>query len=271
MAEAEEAEDMKAIVVAVDNTYADYARLTVHDAWAYSGKQYPVYIFYDDTLSHDNAMRIEKMRNKYGIDVCWWRIDRLSSFYKDLPRDHHVSPIAYSKLLMGELLWEGVKTAYYIDIDTLVLRDLTELFSIEPEKAICVADHGSEEDYFRLYKEPGRYINTGVIVANLARWNSMNVMSRVKQTIDEYGNRLRWAEQDIMMNVFKDEWEKLPIEYNFMLHGRFNPLVKNNGDLDWDPSEVDPAILHFIGPSKPWGDKNDKNTHRMWRRRITLL
>lgn len=262
---------MKAIVVVVDNKYADYARLTIHDAWAYSGKQYPVYVFHDDSLNVANGSRIEKLRDKYGIDIRWWRIDRSASFYKDLPGDSHISSVAYAKLFMGDLLWEGIRTAYYIDIDTLILRDLSEFFAIEPKKSICVVDHNHEEDHVRLYGEPGRYINTGVIIANLPRWKSINLGKMIEETIETYGSRLRWVEQDIMMNVFKDDWEELPIEYNFMMNTRFNSLLKASKTSDWDSEVVNPAILHFTGPVKPWMDGSSGYSHRKWRKRINLI
>ena len=263
--------EKKAIVFVLDDGYADKALPAILDVWGFSGKKYPVYIMHGANLSQNPKFKIRKLADTHGIDLRFYDVSAKGEFLTSLVTRNHVSIIAYAKLLLGDLLWEGINFAYYFDADILVLRDLTELFAVEPEKAIAVVDHREPEHHLRLHGTEGRYINTGIIVANLPRWNSINALEMFKDAIRTHSDRFKYNDQDVFAVAFDDENEELPIEYNFMMSTRANPYIEDCGDKDWDPKKIDPAILHFVGPTKPWGANSHGKSHKMWRKRNSFI
>jgi len=264
-------DETKAIVFIADNQYSDYVRLAIKDAWEYSSGACPIYLVHDKRLSDTGKNRLVELANKYSINLRLVDVPEEHFFYENMPMKYHISDIAYAKLLLGELLPENVKYAYYIDIDVLFVQDLSSFLAIEPERHLCIADHNEPLEYKRLFDSSGRYINAGVFIANLDMWRSSDIAQRAKTLLTEHADSLVYADQDLMMFVFGDDWDELPIEYNFMLNWRINKYTKNLYPLDWDKKEVAPVIVHYLGPSKPWGFSDDKHTHRIWRDRFNSL
>lgn len=263
-------DEKKAIVFVLDDGYADKALPAILDVWKYSGRRYPVYIMHGNNLSQNFKFKIRKLADTHGIDLRFFDISTKGGVFMALGTTSHIAEIAYAKLLLGELLWEGVNFAYYFDADILVLRNLDELFAIEPAKAIAAVDHRLDGERGRLLGQNGRYLNSGVLVANLPRWNAINAIRMFDEAVRVHAHKFRYNDQDIFAIAFDDETDDLPIEYNFMLH-HCNPHLENCRDLDWDPEKVNPAVLHFIGPVKPWSANSGAKSHKMWRKRNSLI
>lgn len=260
----------KAIALVLDDGYADKALPAILDLWTHSGRQYPIYVMHGANLSQSSKFRIRKFADIHRIELQFYDISSKGGVISGLKTRNHISLVAYAKLLLGELLWEGVNFVYYFDVDILVLRDLGELFAIEPKKAIAAVDHRLDKERGRLLGTNGRYLNSGVLVANLPRWKAINAMKMFEEAVKNHAHKFKYNDQDVFAVAFDEETEELPIEYNFMLN-RCNPYVVECGDYDWDPEKINPAILHFIGPVKPWSANSMAKSHKMWRRRITLL
>lgn len=261
----------KAIVFIADDRYSDYARLAIKDAWDYSSGSCPIYLIHDRRLSETNRKRFLKLSNRYSIDLNLLNVSEEHLFYENVKMKYHITDIAFAKLLIADLVPKNVKYAYYIDIDVLFMQDISDLLAIEPNKSMAVVDHNEPREYVRLFGKPGRYINAGVFVANLDRWRNLQVSQRAKEVFEENKEKLVYADQDLLMLVFEEDWEDLPIEYNFMLSSRLNKYVKNLYPLDWDCRVVNPVIVHYLGPSKPWGTSGDKHTHLIWKQRYKNL
>jgi lipopolysaccharide biosynthesis glycosyltransferase len=261
----------KAIVFVVDSNYVDYARLAIKDVWNASGGRVPVYLLAAGDINGPMIKDLTCTQIDNGIDMKMITLRNTEQFYANEGDIAHITRTAYAKLLLAKLLPKNIKFAYYFDIDILVMKDISSLFDIEPEKSICVADHRAEDEFVRLHGRGGRYINTGVFVANLKRWRELEVEKKAAEVLDSGLYKILWPDQDLMSIIFDNDWEELPLEYNFMLSATFNPHIENCGDLDWDKTKVDPAIVHFLGPSKPWGNLNDKHTHKIWRDRFAQV
>jgi len=265
--------DKKAIVFVVDDNYISQARLAIHDVWISSGRQYPVYVIHAGRFCQESQDLLLKDADRLGIDLILFNAMSYSGMFSKLVQKNHISLIAYAKLLIGELLWtkEKITTAYYFDVDILVLRKLDDLFKIKPKKAIAAVDHNLNSEHRRLFGTDGRYINTGVFVANLPRWNAINVMEKFKNVIDADPNKLIYADQDVIMLALEDEIEDLPVEYNFLLYKQWNPYIETTMSPPWNSSVISPAIVHFAGVKKPWHPESRDELSTQWRKRRMLL
>lgn len=254
----------KAIVFVVDSTYIKFSLPAIRDVFAMTGSQLPVYVLHPGPLNEAAKKDINNLRSFQGVPIEVVEFKEEDHFYAWLSGSHHVSKTAYAKLLIADLLPEHVEYAYYFDVDILVMGDLLPLLEVEPKGGIAAVDHRSNAEYVRLKGTDGRYLNSGVLVINMARWRELEVSRRADEIIKSGDYSILWHDQDLLTIIFDAEWEELPIEYNFLLSGTFNPYIENCGDLDWDVNKVAPKIVHFLGPSKPWGNLRDKHSHALW-------
>lgn len=263
--------DKKAIVFVLDDAYLEPGRLAIKDVCERAGGRYPVYVFHGNSLGDKSKLKLAELASKYNIDIRLKDVSREGEMFLSLDIRTHVSNVAYAKHLIGSLVWEGFTTAYYFDADILVLDDLSALFEIVPSKAMAAVNHSADHLRESLLGEAGAYYNTGVFVANLLRWQKINAIEKFKLAIQEYSHKFKYHDQDVFAVAFDDEIEDLPIEYNFLMNGRFNSYVADKPGLPWDTSKVSPAILHFIGPMKPWSPNANREVHRMWRKRNSSI
>lgn len=186
-----------------------------------------------------------------------------------LPRKiKHWTSAALGRLHVGEVLPTDVTRAVYLDVDTLVLGDISELLTVDlagrtigasinevggdrswvlGESAIY-SDHGAE---------PPGYFNSGVLVMDMEKWRAQNVTDQATEIYRRYGDQLRTHDQDVLNIIFSGAWTPVPEKWNKLVehsvHGRFG-----NGRLDYLTRRE--GLVHFIGGTKPWHDDFPANS-----------
>jgi lipopolysaccharide biosynthesis glycosyltransferase len=174
------------------------------------------------------------------------------------PVNGHATVATYFRLLLPDLLPQGVKRVIFIDSDTIVTTSLQELWQLPMQgKAIAaVPDHWlscREHGYVH-----GEYFNAGIMLIDLERWRQADLLARGRVFAKANPERLRHWDQDVLNHVFKDDWLTIEERWNACPH-----LYGLNGDYDLSPDRltaseqvaiVNPAIIHFAGPGpvKPW-------------------
>ena len=259
----------KALVFVVDQAYASYVRLAIRDSWLLSSKNFRVFVL----LSMVNTKTVQDIidiAEAHSIDLTCVEIPQDFSLAASSVQMHtHVSPVAFAKSTLANLLPKEVEYAYYLDTDILICRNIDELIAIEPSLPFCAIDHHSNDDHVRLFGVDGTYFNTGVFVANINAWREEQVDKRAMEYLLDPPPSRKYVDQDMFMFLFKDNWQEMPAEMNFLLMENFNPLFRNG---TWDAEKIDPMILHFAGKRKPWKDAVVGDTYAQeWRNRFKLL
>jgi lipopolysaccharide biosynthesis glycosyltransferase len=176
----------------------------------------------------------------------------------------HITASTMDRLLLPEIL-EGVARTVYVDIDALVLDDIGELFDWDLSGA-RVAARTSERfvqgiaiyvarslapDVARelrdlvlhrvSHRAPG--INAGVVVLDLERMRRDDFC----RTYVPWVSRFHLNDQEVLEFYAGDELSVLPERWNA-----------------WPYKEVieDPAVLHWVGPFKPWRRTVTREQHR---------
>lgn len=151
----------------------------------------------------------------------------------------------------------------------LVRADVTSLWDIDLGDAAfgAVQDLGcltvSEPRFgLRKYEELGLphdrpYCNAGVLLIDLLRWRAERVSQRVIEYVASHPDDVQWPEQDGLNVVAGDRWKPLDPRWNSLLGSLRTSSALSWSDDRTDPRTlsrfaVDPAIVHFIGPAKPW-------------------
>lgn len=166
----------------------------------------------------------------------------------------HASNAALLKVFVSSICREYDSVAY-IDPDCLIRKDPTNFIEHElyGKKIVAYAEHGFGAD--RDLKMPERaYFNNGVFVTDLNYWRDAKVEDQIVTWMleNETGPLI---EQTAMNFVLYEEW--FPMSPNF--NCRDSRLSEHS--LYY----LDPTIVHFLGPIKPWiADPNVDSKRGPW-------
>ena len=178
---------------------------------------------------------------------------------------------------------EGV--AIHFDIDMLFNADVSPLFGIDfsranpdrPELIACAYEYDNRgNDAGRVVWETGilppeveRYFNTGVLVFNLAACRAERTWEKIADWYRAHRDIADRIEQDAWNALYWDRVHPLHVKWNFHDRSIKNyahwPLASRywlgNPPRECLEAALNPCILHFWGPKKPW-----KPSHRPYRR-----
>lgn len=153
----------------------------------------------------------------------------------------------------------------YLDVDTIVLKDLWNVFNINLNENIA----GAVEDLWikKLYKKSKpishsnityrqyfekiyqnskfRYFNAGFLLLNLKKMREENIDNKLWEYLED-NHPLVFQDQDVLNAVFKDRIVFLDKKWNC-----FQGLNKC----------LFPAVIHYVGAEKPW---NLRCPNRFW-------
>lgn len=164
--------------------------------------------------------------------------------------ENYLSVAIYYRLFFPFLVSKKIKKLLYIDVDTLVVGDLGEMFHLDTQgcAAAAVTDTdmpvrvdlgiGSAADYF----------NSGVLLIDIAQWKRQRITERALEIIANEPQKIkRYPDQDALNMVLKDNWYKLPSCYNLMRLYVPNEVPKRR----FEEFLKDQKIIHYNG-KKPW-------------------
>ncbi|MBR5154551.1 MAG: glycosyltransferase family 8 protein [Alphaproteobacteria bacterium] len=224
---------------------------------------YNFYIITENTTPADNDFMM-RLKNLAPESV---NINLIPRQEPDLPFENMQRFLQYKvgmhKIYLSEIL-HNVDKVIYMDGDTIVLKDLQELFDIDVNDVYAsVAKDGI---YYRFPKEMkelgldkrGFYFNSGVMLHNLANQRKDNIVNKlveyVKTNEDFYGD------QDVLNVVLGDKLKLMSYRYNcistFFEADDLNFLSDYFGEaLPKDTFYIyeNSTIIHYAG-DKPWQD-----------------
>jgi lipopolysaccharide biosynthesis glycosyltransferase len=218
------------------------------------------YIFDSDLPSPDRA-RLEAVASGDGVSLVWLQADH--SRLQGLPRARSLS--VYDRLLIGEHLPASVSKAIWLDADLLILRDIGELWSVEPRDHVVLAVQDMAIPYvacplglgeWRTLGLPAGapYFNSGVLVIDLNTWRREELGARAIEYLRSRKRRVATYDQESLNVVLRGRWGVLDPRWNLIasLAGR---RFHKSPHLSTETSRrtvEDPWILHFAGDWKPW-------------------
>jgi lipopolysaccharide biosynthesis glycosyltransferase len=165
-----------------------------------------------------------------------------SSKFSGLLHSKRIPPVAYARLLLGDVLPRRVEKCLYMDIDTVCTANVEELFDADMDGAVVGAvlnGDGSEcaKNFRRLGVRGDRYFGSGVLLCDLKRWRAEEVGEKALNFAREAGDILIMHDQDALNAILKDSWLELP--------ERWNRWAVSQG------SQAD-CIVHYTTSPKPW-------------------
>ena len=174
----------------------------------------------------------------------------------NLPETRH-GKAALLRLCLPKLLPQ-LKKILYLDGDVIVQSDLTELYNTDLGENYIAA----VKDTLPIYhpqrvkslgiNEKHWYFNTGVLLLNLEKLRQINLVEDIKAYAQKHYHEIALPDQDVLNYICQG--------HTCYIHPRYNmnyAVEKDVAQSTWGKKEIQeakesPAIIHFVGPIKPW-------------------
>lgn len=216
-------------------------------------------------------------------------IESILDPYRDLIRQRDGSRwniFAWIPVFGPDAVSDSTGNLLYLDIDTLVNADVSELFELDlsrsssPVNRPCLlaavyenhrgnfAAGQAEWDSGILPAEAECYFNDGVVVLDAVRFREEKCLESILKWYAENYARAHRIEQDALNALYWDRTFPLPAKWNYhdrtirkYCLKRLSHYWDGNDPRDCFEAALHPAILHFWGKKKPWNP-----SHRPYRR-----
>jgi lipopolysaccharide biosynthesis glycosyltransferase len=203
----------------------------------------------DGGLSQSSRDTLSRLTDRIGGDSGLEFVRADASVFGAATLGPGQSHMAYCRILIPQLL--DVPRVIYLDCDTLIFRDLYELFDSDlPPGRILAAVPDSEtltlrDDSHTLadtmnLPDDGHYFNSGVMLLNLDELRKQNFTNQSFEFFENNRGQYRLHDQSAINFLLHGQIAELP-EYWNRVYWRFD--AQQNNELD--------CVLHYTG-SVPW-------------------
>lgn len=254
--------DKNAICISTSDFYVKYASLLLLSILDHASDEhnYDIVILTTD-MSIENQIIIKKLSSRQNVCI---RILDISSKIEDLNfyTWAHFTPNTYYRLSIPTLL-KAYSKVLYLDSDTIVNRDVHELFEYDINDyflaaakdthvlSYCNGLNPEQYEYNRdvlKLNEPTDYFQMGVSIFNIQKIRAEyhKDLLEVATTV-----KYKWLDQDILNVQFEGKIYELPTFWNVMIAN--NPPYVDEFYLDepyfkdYVKGRLDPGIIHFCG------------------------
>lgn len=177
---------------------------------------------------------------------------------EDAPTTSRYPKEIYFRIFAARFLPDTLDRVLYLDPDLVVAGSLAELYNMPMENYFFAAASHTGNLLRRMntlrldMDEESPYINSGVMLMNLALLRREQNYEDVFDFIERHKSILVLPDQDIISGLYGSRIYSLdPFRYNmterlFLLHAPFERGL----DLDW--VRKNSLIIHYCGRNKPW-------------------
>ncbi|EPI00894.1 MULTISPECIES: glycosyltransferase family 8 protein [unclassified Enterococcus] len=247
------------VVTASDENYAPYLSVMIRSVLEKCDQSKDVYFYViDDGITEASKEKLKETVKSSSEDANIYFLTTDKEVYEDFLVSDHITTTAYLRISLPELLEEyHYEKVLYVDSDTLVLSDITELYDEDLEGKVigAVIDPGQAKALGRLgIDSDDYYFNSGVMLVDLKKWREQNITQKTIQYLRTNGDRIIYHDQDALNAVLYENWKSVHPKWNMQSSLIFNKHKAPNETYErlYKEGNEAPAIVHFTGHDKPW-------------------
>lgn len=236
------------IFYACDNRFARYTLVSITSLIANASKEYKYHIYILSTGIEERYKEYAKtLRTKNTIVEFVDMTDTLDQVADKLPVRDYYSKTTYYRLFIPEM-YPQYRRAIYIDSDTIVTGDISEMFRIQIGRnyaAACQDQPVWQTQIFTEYAEQvlgikaKNYFNAGVMLINCRQFRDNHLLEAFFEQLNLYTFVVA-QDQDYLNLICKDHIYYLEPKWNAQVFGEMACKEKDFG------------IIHFNMAAKPW-------------------
>lgn len=248
------------IFFACDDNFVKFTIVTLTSIIENASKDYIYNVHILNTNISENMKDVAYRLQNDNFNIIFNDVSEyLDSISDRLPIRDYYSKTTYFRLFISEMFPEYNK-AIYIDSDTIVLGDISELYNHDLKKNFVGACHEQamvQEDVYGTYCEQvvgvdrNKFFNAGMLVINCDQFRKNNVLDRFIKLLGEY-NFVVTQDEDYLNVICKNRVLWIDQKWNTEVFG--NIPVK----------EEDICMIHYIMVAKPWHFTNVRLEDKFW-------
>lgn len=194
----------------------------------------------------DELKKIENKIRKFG-DIVFYPVD--AGKVAEIAVSGQWTAAVYFRLFLPMLIVATIDRLLYMDLDTLVLKDLGSLYQLDllghPVAAVY-------DNYVRLQPlidihEEGNYFNSGVLLIDLRLWNRLSISQTALAFLKEHPDKILFVDQCALNAVLKNNWLKIPETFNLL----YSYIPSGLSRQQLNVFLTDKVIIHFT-LQRPW-------------------
>lgn len=223
-----------------------------------------------ENISLENKEELKKIGDKYRRKVEIIDVPKLNIPPSLISARWPLS--AFTRLFSGIILPDDVEKVLYLDCDTIIMGDISELDSVEFNGNIAM---GVKDGISGAYKKniglhnDSPYYNAGVFLLDVNALRKVNINEKIEQYMNKYVDYTNYADQDILNGIFNGKIGELNARFNVMtidvVHTFEEILALRRPTNFYTKSELEnaiisPAIIHYTTNMlviRPWFSNTD--------------
>ena len=241
-----------------------------------NASKYTFYTFYllveKNDFKKQNKEKFMHLEEKYKR--CKVNILELTNENLSNARTNRYPMAAYYRLLLAKLI-PHLNRIIYLDGDTIIFTDLTEMINLEMNNNIML---GFVDNSFKNAEKFGiktyKYVTSGVLLINLKKMRKENISQKFFDFIDNNKKKLAQEDQTVINIVLHGRIDLLPPKFGIWNFLNRESVLSHNyygnkklGVQAYNDEEILkawqlPSILHYVR-AKPWKRKT-QFTHRFF-------
>ena len=232
------------------------------------GTEYKYYILVPGDFTDENKQKILSLKEKYKSKQFEINFINMKDEFKTAKQSLW-GAAAYYRLRLPSMLGQYGK-CIYLDGDTIVNKDLSELYNIDLEDNYVggIRDFGMNSERAKDFgmKSVDKYINSGVLLMNLKKLRDDRLEDKFKWFVENNKEKLLYTDQDTLNVCCFDKIKILPLKYNFMeifiaetncLH--FYRQPQSNEAFN------NLVVIHYASNQKPWKNFDALFAEKWWK------
>jgi lipopolysaccharide biosynthesis glycosyltransferase len=272
--------DAMTLVIASDDNFVPHLAALLESIKENTSMQYELQVcIFDGGISHKNKLLLQRqfrqgLRHKGSL--CFFDCSQL---YNDVDVHMHFSTSTFYRIDIDKIL-SNHKRAIYIDCDTIVQGDLTQLWELDLEghtvaaapdiimksfvknKTLSMLETGSMpageylEKYVGLGDGVDQYFQAGIIVFDLERYRLLGISGSALK--DLRSKKYWFLDQDILNKYLIGNVKLLDTSWN-CVNMTMNILSGLNSEWAAKAQEdfMAPKVIHYAGyEAKPWNNSS---------------
>lgn len=240
------------IVFCVNDRYLPFVTVCIKSiAHWHKSENVRVHILTDDISPRSKERLLNEFTDAPDLQINFYYID-------DSPLQglEAWSKYTWYRLLLPSVLPDDIDKVLYLDADTLVCDNLSDLFATDMDgySVAGVVDpiHFHEDAYIRCgYPQSRGYLCAGVLLVNLRYWRENSMQQKMLDWAHRYPD-IKFHDQDCINTVCQDSKIFLPLRYGVIDALFSEDKLYSPGHLDEIEESINnPAIVHYAGKA-PW-------------------
>lgn len=245
------------IATALNKKYVPYTAVMLSSLCTNNKESVRAFLLHSE-LEQTDIKLLQTILQQFDIEIVFLKIDSNLFDARILTTDLW-SIEAYYRLLLLDILPEGIERLLYLDVDIIVNGSLEEFYRLDFKENEIIATEDacgfqSVEDYSDKQKEMFapmfalgyRYFNSGVMLLNIAQMRKKYSFHTYLDAIEEWNFQMTAPDQDILNYV---HWQRVvyvdPLRYDLFSHRA------HHMKMTYEQVKNEAVIVHYTA-EKPW-------------------